>query len=62
MESPEYTKMIKKVHTYIPQTSRIGRLLNHKEETTIIKSTQMGIMQHDLYSWQVLGDKFVRDE
>ena len=62
VQSPEYEKMIKKVHTYIPQTSIIGRLLNHKEETTIIKSTQMGIMQHDLYSWQVLGAKFVEDE
>ena len=62
VQSPEYAKMIKKVHTYIPQTSIIGRLLNHKEETTIIKSTQMGIMQHDLYSWQVLGAKFVEDE
>lgn len=62
VESKEYKKMVKKVHTYIPQTSIIGRLLNHKEETTIIKSTQVGIMQHDLYSWQLIGDKFVKDE
>ena len=53
---------MKKVHTYIPQTSIIGRLLNHKEKTTILKSTQTGIMQHDLYSWQVLGDKFIKAE
>ena len=52
--------MINKIHTYIPQTSIIGRLLKHKEKITIVKSTETGIMQHDLYSWQVMGDKFVK--
>ena len=51
--------MIKKVHTYIPQSSVIGRLLNHQEAYTVIQSTANGIMQHDLYSWQVLGSKFI---
>lgn len=60
--SKEYQNILDRVHTYIPQTSIIGRLLNHQEETTILKSTQTGIMQHDLYSWQVLGGKFVKDE
>ena len=51
--------MIEKVHTYIPQSSVIGRLLNHEEKYTVVKSTQKGIMQHDLYSWQVEGTKVV---
>ena len=46
----------------MPQTSIIGRLLNHKEKITILQSTQTGIMQHDLYSWQVLADHFVKDD
>ena len=62
VESKEYEKILERVHTYIPQTSIIGRLLNHEEKTTILKSEEIGIMQHDLYSWQVLGDKFVKDE
>ena len=33
-------------------------LLKHKEKVTIVKSKQVGIMQHDVYSWEVLGDKF----
>ena len=56
---PEYQEMIKKVHTYIPQSSIIGRLMNHREKYTVVESTQKGIMQHDLYSWQVIGNKFV---
>ena len=30
-----------------------------KEEYTIVESTQKGIMQHDLYTLQILGKKFV---
>ena len=59
IETPEYKEMIEKVHTYIPQSSVIGRLMNHKEKYTVVESTQKGIMQHDLYSWEVLGKQFV---
>lgn len=62
VNSEGYKKIIKKVCTYIPQSSIIGRLLNHKEKIIILKSTQTGIMQHDLYTWQVLGDKFIKAE
>ena len=59
IETPDYQEMIKKVHTYIPQSSVIGRLMNHREKYTVVESVQKGIMQHDLYSWQVIGKKFV---
>lgn len=59
IETPEYQETIKTVHTYIPQSSIIGRLMNHKEKYTVVESVQKGIMQHDLYSWQVLGKEFV---
>ena len=59
IETPEYQEMIKKVHTYIPQSSVIGRLMNHREKYTVVESVQKGIMQHDLYSWQIIGKEFV---
>ena len=62
IKSIEYKEILNKIHTYRPQTSIIGKLLNHEEKYITLKSTETGIMQHDLYSWQVLGDKFVRDE
>ena len=55
-----YLKTIEKVNTYIPQSSIIGRLLEHDEDYEIIHSTQKGIMQHDIYSWQVKATKLVR--
>lgn len=55
----EYKKIIEKVHTYIPQGSFFGRLLNHEEKYSVVQSTKAGIMQHDLYTWQVIGNEFV---
>lgn len=55
-----YIKILEKVSTYIPQSSIIGRLLEHDEDYAIIHSTQKGIMQHDIYSWQVNATNLVR--
>lgn len=55
-----YIKVIEKVKTYIPQSSIVGRLLEHDEDYEIIHSTQKGIMQHDIYSWQVNVTSLVR--
>jgi len=62
VNSEEYNRILNKVHTYIPKSSIIGRLLNHKEEKTILESTETGIMQHDLYTWQLIGGKFIKAE
>lgn len=59
IETKEYKEMIEKVSTYIPQESIFGRLLNHEEKYTVVKSTQRGVMQHDIYSWQLLGNEFI---
>ena len=59
IKTREYKEILPKVHTYIPQSSVIGRLLNHEEKYTVVQSIQKGIMQHDLYSWQLEGKEFV---
>lgn len=55
----EYREVLERIHTFIPQSSVVGRLLNHEEEYTVVKSTQTGLMQHDLYSWQLIGNNFI---
>ena len=55
----EYKNTIKKVITYIPQDSIFGMLLNHEEKFIVVQSIQKGVMEHDVYSWQVIGTKFV---
>ena len=62
VESENYNNILNRVNTFVPQSSIIGRLLNHSEKITTIKSVEMGIMQHNIYTWQLLGDKFIKDE
>ena len=52
---------INKVITFIPQGSIIGRLMEHKGTINIVHSQARGIMQHDIYSWDVLKDVIIRD-
>ena len=55
----EYKKIINKIHTFVPQSSIVGRLLNHEEKYIVVKSSQVGILQHDLYTWQLMGPQFL---
>ena len=55
-----YKNIVNKVNTYVPQSSIIGRLLEHEEKYNIVKSTQKGVMQHDIYSWQVEATELIK--
>jgi len=50
------------MHTFVPQSSVIGMLLEHEETYTVVKSRHIGIFQHDPFTWEVLGGDFVRME
>ena len=62
MDDPGYRSILPKVRSYVPQSSVIGMLLEHEEPYTIIKSSQIGLMQHDPYSWMVMGANFLSVE
>lgn len=62
MTDPGYLAVVPRVHTYVPQSSVIGMLLEHEEPYVVVKSAQLGLLQHDPYSWMVLGGDFVRQE
>lgn len=54
-----YQAVYARIRTYIPQTSLFGMMLEHAEPFMIIKSSGHFVMQHDPYSWNVLGPDFV---
>lgn len=60
LKTEEYKYIKDKIDTIIPQTSIIGMLLEHEEEYIVIKSNETLIMQHDPYSWEVLGPDFIK--
>ena len=62
MEDEGYLRIIPKIHTFIPQSSVVGMLLEHEEPYTVVKSKQIGLLQHDPYTWEVLGGNFITME
>lgn len=59
MGNAGYLRMVPKIHTYIPESSIIGILLEHEEPYTVIKSRQISILQHEPYSWEIQGGDFI---
>jgi len=59
---PGYLTMVPRIKTFVPQSSVIGMLLEHEEPYKIIKSTQVSLLQHEIYSWEVIGKHFVQME
>lgn len=50
--------IMKLVYRYVPQSSIVGMLFYNDAKYEIIKSNQMGFMQHDIYSWEIEGKSF----
>ena len=55
---PEYLSVLGKTEKIIPDSSLIGILLSSKAAHKIIKSDAKGVMQHNPYSWCVIGTQF----
>ena len=60
IESDDYQTTKTKLKTLIPQSSVVGLLLEHEENYEVVKSNEVGLMQHDPFSWEVLGGSFIR--
>ena len=54
--------ILPKTRTFLPQSSVVGMLLEHEEAFTVIHSRSLGLMQHDLYTWEIIGAGFVIEE
>ena len=59
LRDPGYRCILPKLRTFLPQSSVVGMLLEHEEDYAVVDSDQKGLLQHDGFSWQVLGDRFV---
>ena len=62
IQSEGYQVVKDRIHTIIPQTSFVGMMLEHEENYTVIQSKQVGLMQHDLFSWNVRRDHLITVE
>ena len=58
LELAEHRRVKNRIFTMVPESSVVGMLLEHEETYEIVRSTQVGVMQHDGFSWVVEGTHF----
>ena len=56
--SEGFARIRDRIHSYIPQTSIIGMLMEYYKPYTVVHSTARGLEQHDPMTWQVYGTRF----
>jgi len=62
MGDPGYLTIVPRIRTFVPESSVIGMLLEHEEPYTVVKSRTVSLLQHDPYSWELLGRSFITVE
>ena len=58
VDNESYIKMKDRIHTFVPEASVVGMLMEHEEEYTVVKSYETTFMQHEGLSWSVAGTGF----
>ncbi len=57
-----YPDVSDKIQTSLPHYSVVGLLLEHTKVDKVVRSTASGIWQHDPFSWEIKGERFVTEE
>lgn len=60
LNRPEHRRVEERIVSIVPKSSVVGMMLEHEEAYTVVDSSQVGLMQHDGFSWEVLGQQFVK--
>ena len=62
LRSRGYKRISDRIRSIVPESSVVGMLLAHEDRYEIVGSSQIGLMQHDGFSWEVSGAHFVQKE
>lgn len=54
-----FLEVEQRIKKFVPHSSVVGMLLYSNENYIVVKSSSIGIMQHDLFSWQIENGDFV---
>ena len=58
LASDGYARICGILTCMIPQGSVVGRLLGYHKDYMIVHSTALGLIQHDAFTWQLVGPHF----
>lgn len=62
IQSVGYQSILSLIKTIIPKWAVIGMLLEHGEDYAVVNSHEIGVMQHNPFSWEVKGNHFVYEK
>lgn len=57
-----YGEILPRLKRVLPQKAIVGMLLNHNSEYEVVHSSESHAKQHDMLSWEVLGDRMVYED
>lgn len=59
----DYSRVVDKIHTFVPQSSVIGVMMQHEEPFVVVRSSKkLGFAQHDIITWEVYGPEFIHED
>lgn len=61
-QSGKYEEVAERIHKFVPRSSVVGMILEDHEDYELIESRSIGAFQHNVYSWKIKEDHFVRVE
>lgn len=62
VNSAGHLRILPKLRAIVPQFSIVGMLLKEHEDRVVVRSAASMVMQHDPFTWEVLGAGFVPAE
>ncbi len=58
LEKEGYQSICSRIRSFVPQSSVVGMMLWNQGAFAIVHSQQTGLLQHDVYSWEMERDGF----
>lgn len=62
IRSHGYALISERIESYLPQSSVVGMLLNYHPVYTVVRANTLGVLQHDVMTWQIKEGDFIRLE
>ena len=62
LKNDHYKNLEGKIYSFVPQDSIIGLLLHKMEDQNVVYSHATDSRQHDVFTWEIHGNRFVTSE
>lgn len=60
VDPEQVSKIERRIKNFIPQSSLVGQMLEHNGQEIIVKSNYIGVYQHDIFGWEIIGNHAVK--